>query len=112
MSDLIRRQDAVSRISDLLMIECEGKRLPTWNEVYHAIECVPESGEYVIHCRTCKWWDTDENMFPLGYCNACKHGWYTEHWEINIRRTYKEDFFCADGEPLEVEEEEDEEEEE
>lgn len=37
MSDLIRREDAVSRISDLLMIELQGKRLPTWNEVYNAI---------------------------------------------------------------------------
>ena len=36
MSDLIRREDAVSRISDLLMIELQGKRLPTWNEVYNA----------------------------------------------------------------------------
>lgn len=41
MSDLIRREDAVSRISDLLMIELQGKRLPTWNEVYNAINDIP-----------------------------------------------------------------------
>ena len=41
MSDLIRRKDAVSRISDLLLIELQGKRLPTWNEVYNAIEEIP-----------------------------------------------------------------------
>ena len=43
MSDLIRRKDAVSRISDLLMIELQGKRLPTWNEVYHAINDIPSA---------------------------------------------------------------------
>ena len=43
MSDLIRRQDAVSRISDLLMIELQGKRLPTWNEVYNAINDIPSA---------------------------------------------------------------------
>ena len=43
MSDLIRREDAVSRISDLLMIELQGKRLPTWNEVYNAINSIPSA---------------------------------------------------------------------
>ena len=43
MSDLIRREDAVSRISDLLMIELQGKRLPTWNEVYNAINGIPSA---------------------------------------------------------------------
>ena len=43
MSDLIRREDAVSRISDLLMIELQGKRLPTWNEVYNAINDIPSA---------------------------------------------------------------------
>ena len=41
MNDLIRRKDAISRISDLLMIELQGKRLPTWNEVYNAINDIP-----------------------------------------------------------------------
>ena len=43
MGDLISRKDAVSRISDLLMIELQGKRLPTWNEVYNAIKEVPSA---------------------------------------------------------------------
>jgi hypothetical protein len=51
MSDLIRREDAVSRISDLLMIELQGKRLPTWNEVYNAINGIPsaESEQKTFH---------------------------------------------------------------
>ena len=43
MSDLIRREDAVSAISDLLMIQLQGKRLPTWNEVYNAINDIPSA---------------------------------------------------------------------
>lgn len=43
MDDLIRRRDAVSRMSDLLMIELQGQRLPTWNEVYQAMNDVPSA---------------------------------------------------------------------
>lgn len=43
MSDLIRRRDAVSRMSELLMIELKGQRLPTWNEVYQAMNDVPSA---------------------------------------------------------------------
>lgn len=51
----------------------------------------------VVRCRDCRWWDKIENS-PIGYCYACKHGHYSDKWEISIRRTYKGDFFCADGE--------------
>lgn len=43
MDDLISRRDAVSRFSDLLMIELRGERLPTWEEVYNAIKEVPSA---------------------------------------------------------------------
>lgn len=43
MSDLIRRQDAVSRMSDLLIMELKGQRLPTWNEVYRAMNDGPSA---------------------------------------------------------------------
>lgn len=56
------------------------------------IDAVP-----VVRCRDCRWWDEIENS-PIGYCHACKHGHYSDKWEISIRRTYKGDFFCADGE--------------
>ena len=41
--DYISRREAVSAISDLLMLELNGKRLPTWNEVYRAINAVPSA---------------------------------------------------------------------
>ena len=43
MDDLIRRKDAVSRISDLLVLELKYERLPTYNEVYHAINDIPSA---------------------------------------------------------------------
>ena len=43
MSDLIRRKDAVSRISDLLILELRAERLPTWNEVYNALAELPSA---------------------------------------------------------------------
>lgn len=43
MSDLIRRRDAVSRMSELLMMELQGQRLPTWNEVYQAMNDIPSA---------------------------------------------------------------------
>lgn len=41
--DLISRQVAVSGISDLLMLELKGERLPTYNEVYRAIYDLPSA---------------------------------------------------------------------
>ena len=104
MSDLIDKKDAVSRISDLLMFELKGQRLPTWNEVYSAFNELPTTE--IIQCQDCKWWDRLEKDHPYGYCRACKHGTYTERWEISIRRTCKFDFWCADAEPREEEEDE------
>ncbi len=55
MSDLISRKDAVSRMSDLLMIELQGQRLPTWNEVYQAMNDMPsaepeqKTGKWIVH---------------------------------------------------------------
>ena len=51
----------------------------------------------IVQCRECKWWDKEGDS-PVGYCHAAKHSYYSGHWEIEIYRTYKEDFFCADGE--------------
>ena len=62
MSDLIRKQDAVSKISDLLLIELQGKRIPTWNEVYHAINDIPsleperKKGTELLLCNGCAYW--------------------------------------------------------
>ena len=56
-----------------------------------------EKPKELVRCKDCKWWDKKEHS-PYGYCHACKHGYHSEHWEIGIYRTYREDFFCADGE--------------
>ena len=56
-----------------------------------------EKGEPIVRCKDCKWWDKKDGA-NYGYCHACKHGYYSDHWEIGIYRTYKGDFFCADGE--------------
>lgn len=67
MSDLISREDAVSRISDLLMIELQGKHLPTWNEVYNAINDIPSAEpEEFEWCHDCKEYDAEQH---------CCHRW-------------------------------------
>lgn len=54
MYDLISRKDAVSRISDLLIIELKGARIPTWNEVYNAIGDI-QSVPAVPLDKLCEW---------------------------------------------------------
>lgn len=57
------------------------------------IDAVP-----VVRCKDCRWWYKKIDESPYGYCYACKHGHISEHWEIRIYRTYKSDWYCADGE--------------
>ena len=75
MDDLISRKAAVSRISDLLISELEGKRIPTWNEVYHAIGDIPSVPAVPLD-KLCEWLakryeppytqkDLDELKFPM-----------------------------------------------
>lgn len=42
-TDAVSRRAVVSRISDLIVLELHGERLPTWNEVYRAIEELPSA---------------------------------------------------------------------
>ena len=50
----------------------------------------------IIHCKGCKWWDKYSDT--RGYCLAAKHGYWSKHWDISIRRTYDADWYCADAE--------------
>lgn len=53
--------------------------------------------DMIVRCKDCKWWDRiDKGSY--GYCHACKHAFYSSNWEISIYRTYKEDWYCAEGE--------------
>ena len=51
----------------------------------------------IIRCKDCRWWDKYGD-YDNGYCMAAKHGYWSAHWDISIRRTYKGDFYCADAE--------------
>lgn len=65
--------------------------------MYDAALALLKESESIVRCKDCKWWDKKDDS-PYGYCHACKHGHRSEHWEIGIYRTYKGDWFCADGE--------------
>ena len=67
------------------------------NRVSVWLKEVPSAQPEIVRCKECKWWDKKDGS-PVGYCHAAKHGYYSGHWEIEIYRTYKEDFYCADGE--------------
>ena len=57
--------------------------------------------QQIVRCKDCKWWDKKDES-PYGYCHACKHGYSSPNWEIGIYRTYKGDWFCAEGERKET----------
>lgn len=51
----------------------------------------------VVRCNECRYWDSD-GEHTYGYCMAMKHGYFSRNWEISIRRKYRDDWYCADGE--------------
>ena len=65
--DLISRKDAVSRISDLLILELKGERIPTWNEVYNAIGDIPSVPAVPLD-KLCKWLERYATM----ECYGCR----------------------------------------
>lgn len=99
MEDYIKRSDALNFEWE---IECEPDDLQPMMEgmarVMDYIKKLPAADVVeVVRCRECRWWDKIGDS-PIGYCHACKHGYHSSNWEISIYRTYKGDFFCADGE--------------
>ena len=101
MADYIKREDAMKTLADEYD-ECEFKRYAEglFKDIPSA-DVVP-----VVRCKDCRWWDNSEDS-PYGYCMAMKHGYMSENWEIGIYRTYKGDFYCADGERKDDESERD-----
>ena len=91
--DLISRQAVDKIINDLL----ENDYLQASPSVWHGLHMIKQLPSAVVRCKECRWWDKKDDS-PYGYCHAMKHAYYSRHWEIGIYRTYKDDWFCADGE--------------
>lgn len=68
--EYIRRQDAVSRISDLLVLELKMTRCPTWNEVYNTIGDLPSADVApVVHGEWIKEWWHGETARKCSVCH-------------------------------------------
>ena len=91
MSDLIKRSDAIKAIDDKI----NGSDNRLW--LKEIISELPAAEPEIIRCKDCRWWDKYGD-YDNGYCMAAKHGHWSRHWEISIRRTYEGDFYCADAE--------------
>ena len=83
-ADLISRKAAVSRISDLIVLELRCERIPTWNEVYKALNDLPTLDAVpVVRCKDCM------------YCGAVQCALATEYNQY--RPDVDPDWFCAKG---------------
>ena len=76
--DYISRREAVSAISDLLMLELKGKRLPTWNEVYRAINAVPSAQPETRWVSCEKWLPTQEGEYLV--CDHNERVFIAKFW--------------------------------
>ena len=94
MSDLIDRNEAIDMIEKYF----DGLPIAVHHDMLAMIHRLPSVQPDIIRCKDCRWWDKYDD-WGNGYCMAAKHGYWSEHWEIIIRRTYKGDFYCADAEP-------------
>lgn len=105
-SDCISRQAAVTEIAKF-MLEYGGENEKRERDALHraakGIKALQSAQPEIIRCKDCKWWDRYNDI--KGYCMAAKSCTYTSHWDIQIRRTYDGDFYCAHAEPKEEYEE-------
>ena len=103
MSRYINREEALSfpfangqydhkNADENFILGCESYK--EWLENLQTEDVIP-----VVRCKDCKWWVREDDS-PFGYCNACKHGHFSNHWEISIYRKYKADWYCAYGEKV------------
>jgi len=96
MNDYISREAAISEFETCGAVFVYGKKV--CKAIVSRLNVIPAADVVeVVRCRECRWWDKIGDSL-IGYCHACKHGYYSSNWEISIHRTYKGDFFCADGE--------------
>ena len=106
MDDLISRQAAIDAINcDITITGRQNAELvaATIGSFADRIKALPSAQPDIIRCKDCKWWDRYNDY--KGYCMAAKSCTYTTHWDIQIRRTYDGDFYCAHAEPKEEYEE-------
>lgn len=106
VGDIISRQDAIDAMEGLpKYFDTTDTLCLDYADVLAVLsEHLPSAQPDIIRCKDCRWWDKYGD-YDNGYCMAAKHGCWTEHWEISIRRTYKGDFYCADAEPYKGEQE-------
>lgn len=72
--DMISRKAAVSRISDLIVLELRGERIPTWNEVYKALNDLPTVD--AVPVKHGRWINiANGNCDDLCKCSECKETW-------------------------------------
>lgn len=90
---LISRKSVVSRISDLIILELHGERIPTWNEVYNAIGDIPSvDAVKVTRCSDCIYWEPEcvEEGDSSGHCRNNYAPCQNQQTDMN--------WFCAEGE--------------
>ena len=98
-SDTISRQAVLNATSTTLRITGKENAETVYGYIKKLcddIKALPPIQPDVIRCKDCKWWDKYSNT--RGYCLAAKHGYWSEHWDISIRRTYDANWYCADAE--------------
>ena len=101
MSDPIDRQAAIDALDGEITVTGSANAEAVRGYVRlvaDRLKRLPSVQPEIIRCKDCRWWDKYGD-YDNGYCMAAKHGYWSEHWDISIRRTYKGDFYCADAEP-------------
>ena len=104
MSDLISRENAIT-VLEILADKMSDEGQTVMAQAVAVLKDLQsaEPERNIIRCADCKWWDRLEDGHPYGYCRACRSGTHTDRWEISIYRQNRDDFFCADAEPIENE---------
>lgn len=101
MTEYINRETAIEAIAFRLAINKDDYE----RAERQAVDWLPEAEEdvvKVVRCKDCKWWGYVDDKGPVRVCHAAKHGYKSKNWDIGIYRTYNEEFYCSDGERLDI----------
>ena len=97
-TDMSSADNLISRQAAIELIERMKPYHQDADDIAEMIANMPSAQPEIIRCKDCRWWDNFGD-YDNDYCMAAKHGYWSSHWEISIRRVYKGDFYCADAEP-------------